>query len=333
VWPSSLGLPRPLPGLADLVPSMMVGMDSLVLAIDLGKTGCRGSLRAGGRELAAAHGAGAPGLATAGGVDEAERAIRAVVGRIDGSAVGFTLSVGAAGAVAAPDAAAELARRLANVAGVQAVAVTSDAVTAHAGALGGEAGVVLAAGTGVVATAVDAAGRFVRVDGWGPLLGDEGSGGWIGLEGLRAALRANDGRGPSTQLAARASEHFGIVLDDLPRLLGDSDNPALIAASFAPVVAAAAGADSIAAQIVADAASALARTVLAAVDRSGLRPPAPYAITGGLANLGASLLGPLDHAIAGAVERRPALGAPIDGAALLAAETATAVEPLVIRRA
>lgn len=310
---------------------MMVGMDSRVLAIDLGKTGCRGSLRVGGRELAGARDAGTAGLAAAGGVDEAEQVIRAVVERIDGAAAGFALCVGAAGAVAAPEAAAELARRLANVAGVQSVAVTSDAVTAHAGALGGEAGVVLAAGTGVVATAVDAAGRFVRVDGWGPLLGDEGSGGWIGLAGLRAALRAHDGRGPGTELSARASEHYGIVLDELPRLLGDSDNPARIAASFAPVVAAAAGADGIAAQIVADAASALARTVLAAVDRSGLHLPAPYAITGGLTNLGAALLAPLDLAIADAVDRRPALGAPLDGAALLAADAATAVEPLVIR--
>ncbi|WP_216902237.1 BadF/BadG/BcrA/BcrD ATPase family protein, partial [Nocardia alni] len=269
----------------------------------------------------------------AGGVAEAERAIRAVVEQIDGAAAGCVLSIGAAGAVAAPEAAAELARRVANVSGVQAVAVTSDAVTAHAGALGGEPGVVLTAGTGVVATAIDAAGQFIRVDGWGPLLGDEGSGGWIGLEGLRAALRAHDGRGPDTALAAQACGHYGTALDDLPKLLGAQVNPALTAASFAPIVAAAAATDEVAAQIIAAAASALARTVLAAAERSGLRPPAPYAITGGLTNLGAPLLAPLDQAIGHAVLLCHTLGAPIDGAALLATDTATALEPLVTRLA
>lgn len=311
--------------------SMMVGMDGRVLAIDLGKTGCRASLRIGGHERAGARGPGAAGLADAGGVAGAERAIRAVVGQIDVAAERFVLSIGAAGAAAAPEAAVELAHRVADLPGVRAIAVTSDAVTAHAGALGGEPGVVLAVGTGVVATAVDASGRFVRVDGWGPLLGDEGSGGWIGLEGLRAALRAHDGRGPATALAASAGGHYRIALDELPRFLGGQENPALVAAAFAPVVASAAATDGVAARIMAAAASTLARTVLAAVERSGLDCPAPYAITGGLTNLGAPLLDPLDRAIGHAVTRRTARGAPVDGAALLAIDATTALESLVIR--
>ncbi|MYS50866.1 ATPase, partial [Streptomyces sp. SID6013] len=76
----------------------------------------------------------------------------------------------------------------------------SDAVTAHAGALGGRAGVVLAIGTGSVAVGIGADGTYARVDGWGPLLGDDGSGARIGTAGLRAALRAHDGRGPATAL-------------------------------------------------------------------------------------------------------------------------------------
>jgi N-acetylglucosamine kinase-like BadF-type ATPase len=134
-------------------------------------------------------------------------------------------------------------------------------------------------------------------------------------------------------LAAQAAGHYDVALSDLPTLLGSQENPALIAASFAPVVAATAAADEVAAQIMAAAANALARTVLAAVASSGLRPPAPFAITGGLANLGIPLLAPLDHAIAHAVGRRPALGTPLDGAALLATDTTTAVEPLVTRLA
>ncbi|WP_063045089.1 N-acetylglucosamine kinase [Nocardia pseudovaccinii] len=304
-------------------------MTSHVLAIDLGKTGCRGSLRIDGGQVGYAEAPGAPGLADSAGVDAAERAIRAVIDQIVALPTTFTLSVGAAGAASAPAAAAALARKLAEVSGAAVVAVTSDAVTAHAGALGGSPGVVLAIGTGAVAMAVDEAGRCTRVDGWGPQLGDEGSGGWIGLEGLRAALRAHDGRGPRTILTERVREHYGIELDALPKYLGEHDNPALVAAGFAPVVAAAV--DDTAAAIMAAAARALARTVLAVIERSGIRPPVPYAITGGLAKLGAPLLEPLDNQIVHAIDRRDPLGDPIDGAALLALDPTTALEALVTR--
>ncbi len=283
-----------------------------------------------GRERRGAEGAGAPGLAAAQGVAAAHRAIGEVIARIDIPPTGFVLSVGAAGAASAPEAAADLARRLAGLPHATAVAVTSDAVTAHAGALAGEPGVVLAAGTGAVATAVDGAGRFTRVDGWGPFLGDEGGGGWIGAEGLRAALRCYDGRGPDTPLAAAAQARFG-ELGALPKLFGQHENPALLAADFAPAVAAAAAADPIAAGIMREAGQALARAVLAAIDRGGLPAPVPYAVTGGLIELGAALTDPLNHALADAVEYRTARGTPVDGAALLATDTATALEPLITR--
>src|SRR5262249_61200260 len=107
---------------------------------------------------------------------------------------------GAPGACAAPHAARELGEALLRSIPAARVAVTGDAVLAHAGALGGEPGVVLIAGTGVVALAIDADGALRTVDGWGPWLGDEGGGAWMGASGLRAALRALDGRGPSTAL-------------------------------------------------------------------------------------------------------------------------------------
>ena len=80
---------------------------------------------------------------------------------------------------------------------------------AHAGALDGEPGVVLIAGTGVVALAIGADGALRTADGWGPWLGDEGGGAWIGAAGLRTALRAHDGRGRSTTLLDAARARFG----------------------------------------------------------------------------------------------------------------------------
>ncbi len=309
---------------------MMLVMSTAILAVDLGKTGCRASLRIDGTERARADGPGAPGLAARDGVAAAQRAVTAVVREIDLRAMPFVLSVGAAGAASAPRARIEFARLLAGTPAVTAVAVTSDAVTAHAGALGGDPGVVLTAGTGAVVTAVDPTGRFTRIDGWGPLLGDEGSGGWIGLQGLRAALRGHDGRGPDTTLAAAAADQYG-PLDTLPTLFGDHENHARLAAAFAPAVAAAAAADEVAAEIMGAAGHALGRAVLAAIDRGGLAAPVPYAVTGGLIELGAALWAPVDRILGGRVEYRTAHGHPIDGAALLGADTTTALEPLITR--
>src|SRR6202012_4229343 len=104
-----------------------------------------------------AAGAGAPGLATTGGVRAAEAAILAVardLGPAD------EVIVGAAGAFAAPDKARALGGALLTSLRAERVVVTSDAVIAHAGALNGQAGVVLIAGTGVVAIGIDADGTL-----------------------------------------------------------------------------------------------------------------------------------------------------------------------------
>ncbi|HXY70139.1 MAG TPA: N-acetylmuramic acid 6-phosphate etherase [Gemmatimonadales bacterium] len=244
----------------------------MILAVDLGKTSCRAA--AGGRR---AEGAGAPGLAAPGGVRAAEAAILAVArefGPVE------EVIVGAAGALAAPDAARALGDALLASLRAERVAVTSDAVIAHAGALNGEPGVVLVAGTGVVALAIGADGTLRTADGWGPWLGDEGGGAWIGAAGLRAALRAHDGRGPCTTLLDAARARFGAPETWPAQLTG-----AAAFASFAPDVLAAED-DAAALAIVSAAAEALAATARAAGD-------GPVAMVGGLAGVEA-LCGQLD---------------------------------------
>ena len=90
-------------------------------------------------------------------------------------------------------------------------AVSSDAVTAHLGALGPGPGATLAVGTGAVAVACDDVGRWHLADGIGPHVGDNGSGAWIGRRGLDAAARSMDSRhmGASPGLVQAAEEHFG----------------------------------------------------------------------------------------------------------------------------
>jgi N-acetylmuramic acid 6-phosphate etherase len=269
----------------------------VILAVDLGKSSCRAA--AGGRR---SEGAGAPGLTVPGGARSAAAAILAVARELGPA---DEVIVGAAGALAAPDAARALGDALLVSLRAKRVAVTSDAVIAHAGALDGKPGVVLIVGTGVVALAIAADGALRTADGWGPWLGDEGGGAWIGAAGLRAALRAHDGRGPSTTLLDAARARFGAP-QTWPAQLAD----AAAVASFAPDVLAADG-DAAALAIVAAAAEALAATARAA-------GAGPVAMVGGLAGIEA-LREPLDLV--------PAAGDALDGALRLGAIH----EPHVIR--
>jgi N-acetylmuramic acid 6-phosphate etherase len=276
-------------------------MGAVILAVDLGKTSCRAA--AAGRR---AEGAGAPGLAAPGGVRAAQAAILVVareLGPVD------EVIVGAAGALAAPKAARALGDALLASLRAERAAVTSDAVIAHAGALHGEPGVVLIVGTGVVALAIGADGALRTADGWGPWLGDEGGGAWIGAAGLRAALRAHDGRGPSTTLLDAARARFGAP-QTWPAQLTD----AAALASFAPDVLAAEG-DAAALAIVSAAAEALAATARAVGD-------GPVAMVGGLA----AVLEGVD-ALRKQLDLVPAAGDALDGALRLGAIH----EPHVIR--
>ncbi|MCO8274326.1 ATPase [Actinoplanes sp. TRM 88003] len=87
--------------------------------------------------------------------------------------------------------------------------VVGDVVTAFAAGTPASAGAVLIAGTGAIAAEVDGE-RVVRtVDGNGWLLGDFGSGRWIGLEALRIAVRRW-----SSPFAAAVAAQVGAVSSD-----------------------------------------------------------------------------------------------------------------------
>ena len=128
--------------------------------------------------------------------------------------------------------------------------LADDAVTAHAGALSLGWGVSVTAGTGVACLAVPPDGEPRVIGGHGFLLGDEGGAFWIGREGLRAVLRAADGRGPATALAGPASQRFD-GLDDLGARLHAAERPVDSIARFAPdVLAVAESGDAVASSIV-----------------------------------------------------------------------------------
>jgi N-acetylglucosamine kinase-like BadF-type ATPase len=91
------------------------------------------------------------------------------------------------------------------------ILVVNDALVALEAGSPGEPGVVIISGTGSIAYGRNAAGEAARSGGWGHVLGDEGSGFWIGRAALRAVLRADDRRGPATILTTMLLEHFGVA--------------------------------------------------------------------------------------------------------------------------
>ncbi|HTV06053.1 MAG TPA: BadF/BadG/BcrA/BcrD ATPase family protein [Acidobacteriaceae bacterium] len=78
-----------------------------------------------------------------------------------------------------------------------AIEVCGDEEIALDAAFPGGAGVLVIAGTGSNILARTSTGDRLTVGGWGPMLGDQGSGYWIGHQALRAALRAKDFRRPT----------------------------------------------------------------------------------------------------------------------------------------
>ncbi len=97
--------------------------------------------------------------------------------------------------------------------------VTSDAEIALEGAFGGGQGIITIVGTGSIGLGRYGKGKLVRCGGWGIELDDEGSGAWIGREGLTAVVRAIDGRGRPTIMTERIESLYPTISLKEPRTI------------------------------------------------------------------------------------------------------------------
>lgn len=80
------------------------------------------------------------------------------------------------------------------------VYIRSDIYMALYGLTQGRAGVMTVSGTGAMSISDDGKGNIRTAGGWGRLTGDEGSGYYIALSGIKAVLRSRDGIAPATAL-------------------------------------------------------------------------------------------------------------------------------------
>ncbi len=204
------------------------------------------------------------------------------------------------------------------------VVITHDAMAALVAGTGRRQGVVVIAGTGSIAFGRNAGGDERRASGWGYLLGDEGSGYWIALQGLRAVCRADDGRGPMTALTDALLRASGVTRpQELIRPMYGAWKPVDVAALAPVVLRVAAGGDAVAGQIVDSAAAELADAAHAVLSGLGLGESANDAqvvIAGGLwddALMCARFTSMLSRTAPSARIIRP-LTEPVGGALLLA---------------
>jgi N-acetylglucosamine kinase-like BadF-type ATPase len=151
--------------------------------------------------------------------------------------------------------------------------VTTDAVTALAGATAHGQGIITIAGTGSIAFGRNAAGATARAGGWGYVFGDEGGAFDLVRQSLRAALRMEEGWGPPTSLRATLLQATGAASANHALHLFYTDQwPRSRVATLAPLVdAAALASDAVALEIVNRAAIDLA--MLAASVRNQLWQP------------------------------------------------------------
>lgn len=171
------------------------------------------------------------------------------------------LWVGLAG-IDRPGAREEIGARLAHLA--VDVRLTNDAELLF-GALDDEVGVVLIAGTGSIALGRDRHGNTARAGGWGYLIGDEGSGYYMGRYALEAASRSADGRDDETALLPAILAHWELdePMQIIETLYRERENKALVAELAPIVIATALDGDEAAMMIVAECADQLGAMVAA----------------------------------------------------------------------
>jgi N-acetylglucosamine kinase-like BadF-type ATPase len=288
----------------------------MYLGVDAGGTNTRAVLvDAEGTVLGSGKAAGANPVTH--GVEHAGRQLESALRQALGhhSAAGVTAAViGLAGGPTAGRPLIDEVTRLARELGLRVDPhVVSDVEVSFAAGSDSPNGVLVLSGTGAAAAELRDWRNVRHVDGNGWLVGDEGSGFWIGRQAVRAVLRMIDGRGRPTKLADVVTYALAAEQDVTSLEAAVYNEPPVRLAALAPLVTSLYRDDSVAAEIVTEAAELLLAAV-AALDPVG----AGYREV----VLGGGLLladGPLRSLVAGGLEDRfgltsrpaanPALGA------------------------
>jgi glucosamine kinase len=209
--------------------------------------------------------------------------------------------------------------------------VVNDVVGAWAAATGAEPGIGAISGTGSNVFGVgrphspeDWVGRPWRAGGWGHLLGDEGSGYWLGIQSIRAALRDREASGPETALGRAAVEFFAAPSVEAlaAHVYAKPLTKGEIAAFATETAKVAQQGDAVARALYERGATELGEQIAAVIRQTGLQGVFPVGLIGSAFKAGAVFVEPLTRAVhEHAPEARVAVVemAPVGGSLLLAA--------------
>jgi len=201
--------------------------------------------------------------------------------------------------------------------------VVNDVVAAWATATGGRPGVGAIAGTGSNVFGAGPGGSW-RTGGWGHLLGDEGSGYWLGVESISAALRDRDASGPETGLGDAACEFFGCdTVEAVASLVYSKPLTKGEIAAFATETAKLAErGDAVARGLFERGATLLGDQIAAVISQAGLAGEFPVGLIGGAYKAGELYLEPLRRRVLAAAPGARIVVVemvPVGGSLLLAA--------------
>ncbi len=200
--------------------------------------------------------------------------------------------------------------------------VVNDVVSAWATATGAQPGVGAISGTGSNVFGVGEDGRTWRAGGWGHLLGDEGSGYWLGAQSIVAALHDRDGSGPPTALSDAAQQFFrSASIEALAASVYTAPLTKGEVAAFALETSRLAhSGDVVARELFARAAELLGQQIRAVIANTGLRGEFPIGLIGSAFRAGEVFVEPLTHAIHEVAPQArifPVEMAPVGGSLLL----------------
>ncbi|MDK2991994.1 MAG: hypothetical protein PWP48_1227 [Clostridiales bacterium] len=171
----------------------------------------------------------------------------------------------------------------------------ADEQNTFVGALGKGYGVVVLAGTGSFAIGVNKNGSSDIVGGWGPVIGDPGSGYWMAVRALQAVAREYDGLAEHTVLTDKIKNHYSIGNINALKGIVSIDNISPIAVL---VKEAALEGDEAAKDIVWEAGVELAKMASAVITRLELdHKDYSLALTGGISNFGELIMRPFINAL------------------------------------
>jgi glucosamine kinase len=165
------------------------------------------------------------------------------------------------------------------------------------------------------------------VGGWGHLLGDEGSGYWLGVQSIKAALRDRERSGPQTALSEAAMAFFDApsVEAVAARVYSKPLTKGEIAAFAVQTAKLAEGGDEVACELYRRGAQELGEQIVAVIREIGLEGDAefPVGLIGSVFKVGGVFVEPLTRVVNDCAPHAlvaPVQMAPVGGSLLLAAK-------------